>query len=697
MHSAVSDQNPRGGRTGLNRRSAAPGELSRDEDALLGSALLDAFPEAVHVYDTEWRWTRFNAAAERWLRSRGHHPEAVLGRCVWEVFPHLVGSAIQAEVRRAMAEGREASFELYLPELDAHFETRVLPWPGGAISLSREITARKRAEAALVGQNSALEVERRRLRAVLDILPAGVWIADERGRIIHSNPAAERIWGGETPRSTTPDEYHSDYPGSWRASGRRVGPHEWALARSVERGESCGPDEVEIDAHDGSRKTILNFAEPIGPGEGAVALSLDITELKRAEEAQRFLAEAGVLLASCVKADAVLGLLTELATRSLADYSVAYLLEDDGALRRAAVCHVDPEEQAILRRAAAELRCPYVHSDHIAARAVRLGQTLFLPTLDQEEWSRSALDEGHTQILRHLGPGSAILAPLRARGRILGVLSAVRQESRRPRFGEQDVPLVEDLASRGALALDNAVLLRRAESANRAKGEFLATMSHELRTPLTAIIGYGDLLATGVCGELSGRQREQVERITLSAWHLVSIIEQILTFSRTEAGREQPRLETLDLCALVRESASLLEPEAARRGLTLSVAAPAELALESDAGKLRQILLNLIGNAVKFTEQGGVEISVERCADASWVRVRDTGPGLAPEDLERIFEPFTQVDQSATRAKGGAGLGLPVSRRLARLLGGDVEVESAPGRGSTFSLRLGPPVRAPAP
>jgi PAS domain S-box-containing protein len=234
-----------------------------------------------------------------------------------------------------------------------------------------------------------------------------------------------------------------------------------------------------------------------------------------------------------------------------------------------------------------------------------------------------------------------------------------------------------------------------AEAASRAKSQFLAVISHELRTPLTAVIGYSDLLETGVLGELQEPQKLPLSRIRYSAWHLVELIDEILSFSRAEAGKEQVRLQVTDAADVVGSVVSLLEPEASRRGVRLNGHVPTPARVITDPGKLRQIVMNLVGNAVKFTDQGEVTVLLETSDGGSvTIRVHDTGPGIPQDQLEHIFEPFTQCDQEHTREKGGAGLGLAVSRRLARLLGGDVHVESVPGRGSTFSLTIPPPTAA---
>ena len=272
--------------------------------------------------------------------------------------------------------------------------------------------------------------------------------------------------------------------------------------------------------------------------------------------------------------------------------------------------------------------------------------------------------------LRALQAFMTLLAPT------LLVLAAVAAQTRR---AEADLRRARD----------------EADAASAAKSRFLAVMSHELRTPLTGILGYAELMRGNIGGQLSAQHREYVERLVWSASYLVSLIEGILTFSRAEAGRDEPRVEVTDIRTLVRETIAVVEPLALRRGLDVRLDAPnGSIEIETDAGKVRQIVLNLLGNAVKFSADSHIDVRVRSGADFVDVEVADHGVGIPPEDIGRIFEPFTQLDDASRGPHAGTGLGLSVSRTFARLLGGDISVDSTPGRGSTFRLHL--PRRPPA-
>jgi signal transduction histidine kinase len=264
------------------------------------------------------------------------------------------------------------------------------------------------------------------------------------------------------------------------------------------------------------------------------------------------------------------------------------------------------------------------------------------------------------------------------------------------RFGEARIALATEFATRVALATENAwayaaeqAARADAEAANEVKTQFLATMSHELRTPLTAILGYEELLADGVSGPVTSLQHQQLERIRLSAMHLLGLINELLSFSRLEAGQETIYREPVELGSVLEEAAGIIEPLARPKGLSLTLdLPPSPVVISTDRGKVRQMLVNLLSNAVKFTSRGGIMLSASADASQAYFTVRDTGIGIAPDKLDAIFVPFSQVEPALTRSAGGTGLGLSVTRRLAHMLHGDVEVESVVGQGSAFTIRL---------
>jgi two-component system, chemotaxis family, CheB/CheR fusion protein len=226
-----------------------------------------------------------------------------------------------------------------------------------------------------------------------------------------------------------------------------------------------------------------------------------------------------------------------------------------------------------------------------------------------------------------------------------------------------------------------------AEGANLAKGTFMATLSHEFRTPLNAILGYADLLQ--FVGPLSEDQDIKVSRIKAAGWHLASMIEEILSFAKLDGGHDVVRSEMLDARLIAREAVALVEPVATAKGLAVVVDLPeGTLELITDVDKARQVLVNLCGNATKYTEQGEVRLRVRGEAGRVVFEVSDTGVGIAPEHQAQVFERFWQVDGASTRASGGLGIGLAAAREYARLLGGDVTVESQLGSGSTFRFWL---------
>jgi PAS domain S-box-containing protein len=240
------------------------------------------------------------------------------------------------------------------------------------------------------------------------------------------------------------------------------------------------------------------------------------------------------------------------------------------------------------------------------------------------------------------------------------------------------------------LAIDDASRLSESEAANKAKAEFLAAMSHELRTPLNAIGGFAQLMSMGVHGPVSEQQKEDLDRISASQRHLLGIINDILNFSRIEAGRIEYHIVPVDLAATIHAVFEMVQPLALNKSISLQIQeCPPGITGLADISKTEQILINLVSNAVNFTPEGGtISIGCGFADSGVWIRVRDSGVGIPDDKLETIFEPFVQVGRSFTTGHRGTGLGLAISREMARGMSGDLTVESEVGKGSSFTVWL---------
>jgi signal transduction histidine kinase len=301
------------------------------------------------------------------------------------------------------------------------------------------------------------------------------------------------------------------------------------------------------------------------------------------------------------------------------------------------------------------------------------------------------------EALRQTGFRAVMAVPLVREERVVGGLVVRR---RAPGAFDQDVvDLVQTFANQSVLAIENARLFQelsekslQLEIASQHKSQFLANMSHELRTPLNAILGYTELILDDIYGETPAPIRDVLERVQQNGQHLLGLINDVLDLSRIEAGRLTLALDEYSMEQVVQTVYTATEALAAEKGLALSVDIQPDLPVgRGDERRLTQVLLNLVGNAVKFTESGSVGIRASAADGRLVVSVRDTGPGIAEDEQGRIFEEFQQADSSSTRAKGGTGLGLAISRRIVALHGGRLWVESKVGEGSTFSFAV--PVR----
>jgi signal transduction histidine kinase len=490
-----------------------------------------------------------------------------------------------------------------------------------------------------------------------------------------------------------------------RASGPAIHPLSPAFPEDAE--QHPGASALLIPLRNGSAETggavVLIGAGDVQPGAPEwVRMAAALAHVGQQAERVRELEEERDMLRRRAEESEALHVLGLAANRTLdPDEVLQMVARFTRTLLGAHYVTVSATEGGRIRTlASAGLRAAGDADDPFADRVTRAGKPLTL----------EAADDGRVPEPFHAAEGMRVGlgVPLALFGETFGALVI---GYRRPyEIVPRDVRLALTLAGHAAVAISNARLhgalaersteLERANEELRwsaaAKDRFFASVSHELRTPLNAILGYNALLLDGVVGQLPPESAAFLSRAQRATQNLLYLVNDVLDLSKMEAGKLELVIQPLQPYAVVEQALQTVEFQARDKGLALAVTPPVPLpSLSSDADRVRQILVNLLSNAVKFTDRGTVTVALapvegiegEDGVRHHWVEVRvsDTGPGIAPEDQERIFHEFEQV--SGTR-HGGTGLGLPISRKLARLLGGELRVESAPGRGSTFILRL---------
>jgi signal transduction histidine kinase/DNA-binding NarL/FixJ family response regulator len=414
-------------------------------------------------------------------------------------------------------------------------------------------------------------------------------------------------------------------------------------------------------------------------------------EQRAARDRAELLAEASRVLSSSFDYRSTLDALTRLAVPALADYCVLDLRDGPDTFTRAAVAHTDPAQDALLREVG-QLGPDDLLPDHPARRAVERGETTLVREIGPETLDRMIRSPEHRRLIEQLHPRSLVAAPLTIEHRNVGALLLVSAGSGR-RYGSEELELVQELARRASLAVDNALLYLEAQRATRARDEVLAVVAHDLRNPLGTIHMASSFLLEQAA---DGAARRQLEIVNRSAARMDQMIQDLLDVTRIESGRLALELIDAPPAPLLHEAWQMLEPLAAARGLTLRLdAAPGLPAVRMDAARVLQVISNLVGNALKFTPAGG-EVSIHGEALEGEVRisVRDTGPGITPDKIPHVFGRFWQADP---RDRRGIGMGLSIAQGLVEGHGGRIWVESQPGEGSIFRFTLrcaGPEVEA---
>lgn len=461
-------------------------------------------------------------------------------------------------------------------------------------------------------------------------------------------------------------------------------PREWTAA------ERASLDDVAAAA--AAELSRLRRGRAAGEGDRGTELDRERTARARAEAGEKrfaFLAEVSALLDSSLDYATSFQKLARLVVPALADYCLIDEAEPNGGLRRIARAHADPEKEKILYT---NTEHPPEADDadlarHPVLRVIRTGMPLLVADFTPDMVGVIAHDDDHRGRLAQLDLRSYIIAPLSARGRVLGAITLAASDSGR-RYRAPDVALVEEVARRAALAIDNARLYTIAQQAIRAREAVLAVVSHDLRNPLASILlNASMLLDMAPGGTLEPWMADNLRQVVGSVEQTNRLITDLLDVSRMEESGGIPLDRSpVDARPLVAVAVRMLHPLAVARGLSLAAEPGEPLPVLADSDRVVQVLWNLIGNAVKFTDDGGeVRVSAGRGGDGEvWFAVADTGAGIAPEHQPYVFDRFRQVGTD----RRGVGLGLPIARGIVEAHGGRIWLESTLGAGTTVRFTL---------
>jgi PAS domain S-box-containing protein len=426
---------------------------------------------------------------------------------------------------------------------------------------------------------------------------------------------------------------------------------------------------------------------------GFRTILVDSSETKQLENKLRLLSEAGQALNSSLDYMATLEAVARIAVPALAALCMVDVLGDAGGIERPVVVFADSKKQRILADKIKQLTVGSGRQT-LQARIIESGEPVLLPALSDRIRERIVQDHAHPDAMAAAGIRSLMVVPLFARGRTFGALTLAAVESDQ-RYSSSDLQLAQDLASRAALAMDNARLYIEAQSAITARDATLALVSHDLRNPLAVILMKTALiLRRPEEKERRGDSRKSIESIRRSAERMNRLIQDLLDVSNVEAGRFAIERRPQPVTSLVNEALESVQARAAAKGLRIEARLPEETPVaDCDADRVNQVLANLLGNAVKFTEPGGtIIVRVEPRTSEVWVSVADTGPGIPTSDLPHIFDRFWHAQKPS---RTGSGLGLSIAKGIVEAHGGRIWVESEAGVGSTFFFTL--PLARPQP
>ena len=690
---------------GIERRLT---ETLRAETELRKASILEAALDGIIAIDGEGHITDFNPAAERLFQRKR---EDVLGQ---EMAALIIPPAYRERHRKGLAryvatgEGGVIGKRIELSAVRADGSEFPVELAITAIALKggvgftgylRDITERRQAEADRAELLAREQMARSSLATTLRSIGDAVIATDTAAGVTFMNPVAEALTGWSLQEAMGKPLRTVFRIVNERSLQEIESPADKVLRDGV--GVDLANHTVLLtrEGHDGMGIPIEDRAAPIrddqGVLTGVVLVFRDVSAKKADTDRKDFLTEATPALTAALDVRKTLTALAQLAVPRLADWCAVDVLAEDGrATERIVVAHVDPQKVIL----AEEIRRKFPPSPDAPAgvpNVIRTGQSEFYVEVPDALLTRFAVDADHLRILRELRLKSAMIVPLKARARVLGAITLVFAESGRT-YTNDDLLFAEELARRAGIAVDNARLYeseqnarRNADIANRAKDEFLATVSHELRTPLNSMLGWTRLLRSG---DLTTPQAERaLETIERNAVTQAQLIEDLLDVSRIISGKLRLDVQSVKLVHIVQHAVDALRLASEAKVVTILATLDENAEpIMGDPHRLQQVVWNLLSNAIKFTPKGGrIQLIMERTESNLKLVVVDTGRGIAPAFLAHVFERFKQADGATTRAFGGLGLGLAISRHIVELHGGTIEVESkGEGLGSTFTVLL---------
>jgi PAS domain S-box-containing protein len=652
-----------------------------DSLALLETVFAGA-PVGLAFLDHDLRYIHINEAlARRHGVSIADHIGKTLAEVVPDLAPRL--EPLYREVLRTGAPVHDEPITAIRPGSSepGHFIASYYPVQNslgetlGVGAVVVDVTERTRAE-------EALRESEERYRTIVQTANEGIWLVDLEGRTLYLNHHMAEMLGVEPASIIGRPVTDSCFPEDVAAARERIASN---LAGNYEQFD------FRFRHQDGHAVHVLACTSPVrdahGTVTGALGMFTDLTERRRTEEAQRFLAEVGAILTSSLDDEAMLRGLADLAVRQVADYAVIDLVENSGPIRRLHVASADPRNEDFARRLLADP--PGNDPNRRTAMVLRTGEPILADSVDAE-WIAKTGDPERIRLLQDMGLQSIIMAPLLARGQAIGVLTLVSSSPIR-RYGPADLALAQELGRRAALAVENTRLRHQAEEALRTRDQFLAVVSHDLKNPIASIQLYTQMIRRAANRNRLDMETviEDLDPIELATRRMIALIDELMDVARLEMGRPLPlHPKPVDVIALARQ---LVEEH--QRGTddcrVVLETSLSELVGYWDAPRIERALDNLLSNAVKYSPDGGDVVVTITNGPGQWavISVRDHGAGIDPDDVARIFEPFQRGERSRPDVPG-IGIGLTSARQIAERHGGSITVESAPGQGSTFTIRL---------